>query len=197
MRRIVAMIAIALVLFGCAPVHRVNPVGSASDRDDVNRALQGRRASIELATSVPPRPSVVLRGESVRVEADSTRMTVLRRPSEITALIGEPTYGARRDTTLSTRDMARVSVRRRWSGAVLGHLRGLLVGASAGAVLGFVSYGEPDLIVGSRADAAGIGAVLLGVVGAGVGLVGGSIWGATEVYDFDAASSDRASGNVR
>ena len=98
--------------------------------------------------------------------------------------MGEPIYRVRRDTTLRTSVIGRVLVRRSPSGAILGLLRGALWGAGAGALLGAVTYGGPDLIVDSPAVAAGLGAIVFGIAGAGVGLVGGLILGATEVYEF-------------
>ena len=184
MKRITATATIALVLLGCAPIHRVNPVASEDQREDLNRALSDRRVSVELTSSSPYSGAVTLRAERVRVGADSTRMTVLREPSNPDAVLAEPTYGVRRDTTLSTHDLGRIHVRTRWPGMFTASLRGLLVGAAFGAVIGAVSYEGPDLILGSPVQAAGFGAALLGVVGAGVGLIGGLVWGVTETYEF-------------
>jgi hypothetical protein len=183
-KRITAVVSIALILFGCAPVHRVNPIASELEREDLNRTLHGRRVSVDLVPSSPYGSTVTLRAEGIRVAADSTRMTVLRQPSNADAVFVEPTYGVRRDTTLGTHSVGRIRVRTRWPGALVGLLRGLLVGAASGAFIGAVSYEGPDLLFGSPVESAGFGAALLGTAGAGIGLIGGLLWGVTETYEF-------------
>ena len=197
MRRAVALVASALILSGCAPVHRINPVVSEREREDLNRTLQGRRVSVELAGSMSHEPGVKLRAESVCVAADSTSMTLLREPADITALIGEPAYRVRRDTTLSTCAIRTVSFRSSWPGATQGLLRGFLTGAAAGAVLGVATFRGADLITGSRIEAAGLGAAVVGLAGAGVGLIGGLIRGGTEVYEFAETRPDSSVSSSR
>jgi hypothetical protein len=188
MKRFTATVAIALVLFGCAPVHHVNPCALEHDRDDLNRALGNRRVLVELTARSPYARAVTLRAESVRVGADSTQMTVLREPSNTGAVFVEPTYGVRRDTTLGTHEVGRIHVTTRWPGVFTAIWRGLLVGAASGALFGAASYEEPDVLFGSPLESAGFGAVLFGVAGAGIGLLGGLLWGVTETYEFTASS---------
>jgi hypothetical protein len=111
-------------------------------------------------------------------------MTLLREPGDVSALMGEPVYRVKRDTTVSTTAIRTVSVRRSWPGAIQGLARGFLVGGITGAVFGFAAYEGPDLIIDSAVSSAGIGAAVLGLAGSGVGFIGGLIWGAEEVYEF-------------
>jgi len=193
--RIIVVLAVVIALSGCAYVHRIDPVASGTDLEDLNRALSGRRVSVELMGSVANRHGATLHAESVLVAADSTSMTLLREPSDIEALWGEPSYGVRRDTTLSTSAIHRLSITRPGPGVVRGLRRGFLIGATVGAVVGAVSFKGPDLILDSRAVSAGFGAAILGVTGAGVGSIVGAIVGGPEVYDFAVTPPD-SSGSV-
>jgi outer membrane murein-binding lipoprotein Lpp len=181
--RIVAAVAVASVLSGCAHVHRIDPVASGSDLEDLNRAVQRRQVSVELVSSVPHRAGVTLRAEGVRVGADSTSLTLLLEPSEVSALWGEPSYGANRDSTLSTSAISRVTTRNRLRGAFDGVLVGLGVGVALGAVVGAV-LATSDPWFGPVEEAIPASGLFFGIVGTGVGLVTGAIVGSREAYDF-------------
>jgi hypothetical protein len=64
-RRVVPLVVSMLVLTGCAPVHRINPVDSGRECDDLNRALHGRRATVELARGGSQMVPLQLRAESI------------------------------------------------------------------------------------------------------------------------------------
>ena len=179
-RKIVAVVAVASLLSGCTHVHRIDPVASGPELDDLNRALQRRRVSVEAVGSVPHRRHVKLRAEGVRVAADSTSLIVLREPSEISGLWGEPRYGVKRDTTLSTSAIRRMTATTRLQGAVDGAVVGLGMGVALGAILG--ATGPKGLL--TTGEAAAAGGLILGALAAGVGLVVGATVGSREVYDF-------------
>jgi hypothetical protein len=178
-RRIVAVIAVSSVLLGCAHVHRIDPIASVSDRGHLNTAVQHRRVSVELVGSYPWRPDEKLNAENVRVAADSTSLTLLLEPSEMSALWGEPSHGAKRDTILSTLAITRMTTKSRLRGVLDGSLLGLVIGAVGGAIL-FAAIDDPVPVE----DRAVIGGVVFGVIGTGVGLVLGAVVGSRDVYDL-------------
>jgi hypothetical protein len=178
-RRIVAAVAVASVLSGCAHVHRIDPALAGPELGELNRALERRRASVEVLHSVPHRLPVKLRAERVRVAADSTHLTLLLEPGDIEAMWGEPAYGVRRDTTLCTSTITRVTTTNRLRGTLDGTLLGLGIGLAFGAVLG--SLIDDPWPAETRAM---IGGLFFGMVGTGAGLATGAIVGSREVYVF-------------
>jgi len=174
-RRLVAIITAASVLHGCAAVQRpFDPIASESGLEDLNRVLRGRSVMIELFHSVEYQRGRGFRAENVRVGEDSTSFTLLR--------------GAKRDSTLSTSAIDRITITRRLRGAFSGALVGFGAGFAAGAVLGAASY-EPSgddwgVGPGSSGGAAVWGGVFMGIIGSGVGLIIGAVAGHEEVYDF-------------
>ena len=165
-RRIVAAVAIASVLSGCAHVHRIDPVASEPQLDDLNRALQGQRVSVELVGSVREPNAVFSSGwgllaEMVHVAADSTSLTLLR--------------GAKRDTTLSTSAISSITITHRLRGGLYGLGAGFAVGGAIGGIMVWRVEG---------AEYALLGIVALGVLGSVAGLIYGTIAGANDVYDF-------------
>ena len=179
-RRIVAVVAVAFVLSGCTHVRRIDPVASASELDDLNRALQRRRVSVELVSRYPWGLGEKLVAEGVCVAADSTSLTLLLEPADFSALWGVRSYGVKRDTTLSTSAISRMTTTNRFRGALDGTLLGLGIGVVFGALL-FAGIDEPSLEPG---EAAAIGSVVLGIIGTGIGLVTGTIVGSRDAYDF-------------
>ena len=111
---------------------------------------------------------------------DSTFLTILLEPGEVSALWGEPEYGARRDAALGTSTVLRMTTTNRFRGALDGSLLGLGAGGAVGAVVGLVM--EDDwLPLEARAT---IGTLFFGGLGTGVGLVAGSLMSSREVYEF-------------
>ncbi len=196
-RRLVAFVAVASVLSGCAHVHRIDPVASGPELDELNRGLQRREVSVELVSSVPYRPGVKLRAESVRVAADSTSMTLLREPSDVEALWGKPRYGVKRDTTLSTSAIIRVTISNRFRGALDGALIGLGIGGTGGALWGAATGESPDLGPPSASKGAAFNGVLFGVLGLVVGLVYGVVAGSSDVYDFTEGPGESSQRDTR
>jgi hypothetical protein len=183
-RRLVAVVAVASILSGCAHVHRIDPVASGPELDELNRALQGKRISVELVSKVSHGLGVKLNAESVRVAADSTSLTLLREPSDVEALWGKPGYGVKRDTTLSTSAISRMTITNRLRGALDGALIGLGIGGTGGALWGAATGESPDLGPPSASKGAAFNGVLFGVLGLVVGLVRGVVVGSSDVYDF-------------
>ena len=178
-RRILTLVAIASIFSGCAHVHRVDPTLPQAELDCLNRAIQNRRVSVELAGGTPSRAPARLRAEGVHVAADSTALTLLREPSEVEALWGEPRYAVRQDTVLNTLAIARLSTTSRSRGALDGTLLGLGIGVAIGALLG-LRMDDP-----APADARAVyGGFFCGVLGTGIGLVVGIGSGSTHVFDF-------------
>jgi hypothetical protein len=183
-RRIVAVVAVASVLSGCAHVHRIDPVASGSELDELNRALQRKRVSVELVSSVPHRLGGKLFAESVHVAADSTSLTLLREPGDVEALWSRPSYGVKRDTTLSTSAISRMTITNIFRGALDGALIGLGIGGTGGAVWGAATGESPDLGPPSASKGAAFNGVVFGMLGLVVGLVCGVVVGSKDVYDF-------------
>jgi len=123
--RIIAAVALALTLFGCSHVHRVDPAASGPELDDLNRTLEDRRVSVETAAGVSRGAGAVLRAERVRVAPDSTFMTLLLEPRDVEALVSEPVYWARRDTVLSTSAIGRMTTTNRFRGVLDGAVVGI------------------------------------------------------------------------
>jgi hypothetical protein len=191
-RRLVALVAVASVLSGCAHVHRIDPAASGPELDDLNRHLQHREVSVELVSSAAYRPGVSLRAESVRVAADSTSLSLLHEPGDISALLelGEAKYSARRDITLGTSAIGRVSTRNRFRGALDGALIGLGIGGTGGALWGAATGESPYLGPPSAAKGAAFNGVVFGVLGLAVGLVYGAILGSRDVYALTEGSRE-------
>jgi hypothetical protein len=182
-RRIVAVVAVAFVLSGCTHVHRIDPVASASELDDLNRALQRRRVSVELVSRYPWGLGEKLVAEGVCVAADSTSLTLLLEPADFSALWGVRSYGVKRDTTLSTSAISRMTTTNRFRGTLDGGLLGLGIGVTLGALVGG-ALAVSDPWFGPVEEAAAAVGLLFGIIGTGVGLVTGAIAGSREVYDF-------------
>ena len=121
-----------------------------------------------------------LPAEGITVGADSTLLTSLRRPGDVYALWGEPVYAARKDTILNTSAIARLSITSRPRGALEGGLLGLVLGVSAGALLGLTI----DESV-SKFDRASFGGFFGAIFGTGIGLAFGAGTGSTHVFEFD------------
>ncbi len=196
-RKIVAAVAVASVLSGCAHVQRIDPVASGPELDDLNRALQGQRVSVELVSKVPHRLGVTLSAESVRVAADSTFLILLCEPSDASALWGEPSYGVKRDTTLSTSAISRVTATSRLRGALEGALVGLGIGGAGGALWGAATGQSPDLGPPSAGKGAAFNGVFFGVLGLIVGLVYGVVVGSKDVYDFTEGPAESSQRGTR
>jgi hypothetical protein len=178
-RRAVAALAAVSILSGCAHIHQVDPVASESDREDLNRAVRDRLVSVEVPHGVPHRRPVSMRAESVRVGADSTSLTLLLEPGDISALWGEPEYGARRDTTLWTSAITRMTTTNRFRGALDGTLLGLGMGAAFGVVMGLAA--DDWWPAEARVT---VGAIIFGTIGTGAGLVVGAMVGARDTFEF-------------
>jgi hypothetical protein len=185
-RRLVALVAVASVLSGCAHVHQIDPAASGAVLDDLNRHLQHREVSVELVSSAPYRAGASLRAENVRVAADSTSLSLLHGRDDVSALLylGAPKYSARRDITLRTSAISRVSARNRFRGALDGALIGLGIAGTGGVLWGAATGQSPDLGPPSAAKGAAFNGVFFGVLGLAVGLVCGAIFGSRDVYAF-------------
>jgi uncharacterized protein YcfJ len=158
-KRIVAIVAVASVLCGCAHVHPAGPVVPGPPLDDLNRALRNRELTVELSTS-----TTGLKAESVSVMPDSISMTLCS--------------GARRDTTVSAREVRTITATSHARGAVDGALLGFAVGGARGAAVGGV-----------------VGVVILGVFGAVPGLLIGALAGTRHAYDFTTIGLDLREGD--
>ena len=179
-RRIVALLTVMSVLSGCTHIHRIDPVGSESDLQDLNRALQRRSVSVELPHRAPHGLPVTVRAERVHVDADSTSLTLLLDPGDMLALWGDPSYVTKRDTTLSTSAIIRMTTTNRFRGALDGTLKGLGIGVAFGALFGLV-IGDPSL---STEETVAMGAIAFGAIGIGTGLAVGAMVGATHTFEF-------------
>ena len=180
MKRIIVVVTAACFLCGCSHVHRVDPVGSARERDDLNRVVRDRQVSVELSERTQNGLGPRLAAESVRVGVESTSLSLLLEPGDVSALWGEPSYAASRDITLSTSTIRRMTIRSRTRGVLDGAVLGLVAGASLGALLG-AALSDPWF---GRSGTAAIGAQVFGIAGTGVGLVTGAILGSRETYEF-------------
>jgi len=179
-RRMIALVAIACILSGCAHTHRVDLAGPEPDLEDVNRVVRGRRASVELVgvsrNGLPRR----LPAEGITVGGESTSLTLLSEPQEVQALWGEPSYAARKDTTIGTASIARLSITSRPRGALDGGLLGLALGIAGGALLG-LRIDDPA----SDFARASLGGFFGAIFGTGIGLAFGIGLGSTHVFEFD------------
>jgi hypothetical protein len=121
-----------------------------------------------------------MRAESVSVAADSTSLTLLLEPGEVSALWGEPRFGVMRDTTLSTSAIGRMSTRSRFRGA----LDGALVGLGAGVALSVLLSAASDDDWYAHEEMTALGGLVLGIVGGGIGAALGVVIGSSEIYVF-------------
>jgi len=163
-------------LCGCTRVHPAEPATADCTFEDVNQALHGRTVRVQLASGDD------FYAENVRVTPSATTLTVLFHGDPMK---WPPPSPARRDTTLETSAIRRLTVPGTHGGSNAGRgLRyGLLIGAAVGALVGAAAY-QPGTGDPSREALA----VTMGVIGSlACGVVGfalGSIAGTDEVYDF-------------
>jgi len=172
MRRVIATAVAVAQLVGCTHIRPADPSAAHCPFDDINRALSGRTVQVRLMDGS------TFSAENVRVTPSSTTLTVLSH--------------ARRDTVLDSSTIRTLSTTRRGAGAIRGLLGGLLVGATLGAIWGGASFDEPSILLQTETQAAIGGGLLLGSVVGVAGLIGGTIVGVTEVYDFTVTSPDRS-----
>ena len=175
-RRVLTLVGVACVLSGCAHVHRIDPASSDADREELNQTLEGRQARVELRASQRHPFGAALVAENVRVGVDSTLLTVLRDPGDITSVLGRPRYAAGQDTTLMTSAILRISTHSGLRGIRDGAFVGALAGAAFGAILGAFAndswFGPGEYALG------------FGVLGVGVGSLIGGVRGSTEIHEF-------------
>ena len=176
-KAIVVLCAITAITCGCSHVHPVNPVTSGTDLDELNRAVRSKRVSVDLGVSARHPFGATFVVEGVRVAADTTLLTLLLEPSDITALFGNPQYSSRRDTVFVTSEINRVIASSKLRGTIDGVVLGLGFGAVAGALLGWVNG---DSWFGPAEYALGVG-----ILGGGIGAVTGAVLGSNEIYEFE------------
>ena len=166
MRWAMALFALVALLAGCSHVYPSDPASGHDVVAEVNRAVKGRTVDVTLSSGAE------LWAKGVEVTPDSTRLTVVGRPSYVWSYQTDIGSRVRNDEIRS------VSIRRRGRGLVEGAAIGLVAGAAVGALLG-----ARDPWIADVAD----GALVLGRIGLGVGLVWGGLAGSKDVYDFTEA----------
>ena len=170
----VVLCALFVAVFGCSHVHVADPVRSEEDLRAVNDAVRGRRTLVEVRPSGVVGRGRALVAEGVRVGAETTGLTLLLEPVKATALWGTRAYGARRDTTLSTSSISRITFTNRVRGAI----DGIFVGSAIGAAFGAIVAGNDPWIPRD------VGGFVFGVIGCGLGATTGLMRGSTETFDF-------------
>jgi hypothetical protein len=151
-----------------------DPVGSGEDLEAVNEAVRGRRTQVDVRPSRLAGRGRVVVAEGVRVGAETTGLTLLLEPVKANALWGTHTYGARRDTTLSTSAISRITFTSRVRGAI----DGIFVGSAIGAAFGAIVAGNDPWIPRD------VGGFVFGVIGCSLGATTGLMRGSRETFEF-------------
>ena len=184
--KLLTVLGVALMLAGCAHVYPCNPAAPGVDLDQVNRALTGRRARVELVDGTQ------VFAHDVSISADSlfvgSKTTVhhigsLRQGSvgRSIPLSSAKTIAVRRTTPLR--------------GGFGGAIASFTVAAMAGSVVGAATY-EPDeeSWADSSYESAVKGGALFGALVAPLGFVFGAYADLVDVYDLTTAPSLESSG---
>jgi hypothetical protein len=182
--RVIAVLSAVSVLAGCARVRPVDPAAAGPDLGDINRKVAGRSVLVKLVDGT------VLRARDVIVSESSVSFREERFTS------AEHEWPAREARRLPISEVASIEVTSRSRGALDGALYGLGAGVLLGALIGAVTF-EPtgDLLISSSGDAAILGGLVFGVIGAGFGFLVGSSVGSTAVFDLRDRSNEAGAGS--
>jgi len=179
-RRVIAAVAVLIMLAGCTRVHPCDPRDPSVSLNEVNRIIDARRVRVSLLDGT------WTHADHVSVAADSVRLTARGTPQQ---LEDHPrTIGH----AVATSEVEAITMSNRPRGALQGGLWGLGIAATVGFVAGISSGGGEFGFGGSisAVESGALGAFVCGAIGALAGVVVGVISGSNDVYDFTAAPAE-------